>query len=57
MRGGNLGAHARGAVRHDRIEEPNHINALLEHAAGEFLRQRGVAQHDRNNGMRSRLDR
>ena len=37
MRGGDLRADARGAVRHDRIEKANHVDALLQHARGELL--------------------
>ena len=37
MRGGNLRADARGAMRHDRIEKANHVDALLQHARGELL--------------------
>ena len=37
MRGGDLRADARGAVRHDRIKEADHVNAFLQHARSELL--------------------
>src|SRR5439155_14064183 len=36
VRGADLGANARGAVRHDRIKETNYINTFVEHARGEL---------------------
>ena len=55
MRGRDLRADARGAVRHDRIEKADDVNAFLQHARGEFLRFRGVADHDRDDRMRARV--
>ena len=57
MRGGDLRADARCAVRHDRIKEADHVNAFLQHARGELLRFRRVADHDRDDRMRAGLDR
>ncbi len=37
MRCGYLCANTRGAVRHDRIEESDDVNAFLQHARGELL--------------------
>ena len=57
MRGRDLRPNARGAVRHHRIEKADHVDAFLEHARREFLRKRGVAQHDRNDRVRAGFDR
>jgi hypothetical protein len=37
MRGRNLRADACGAVRNDRIEKADHVNAFLQHARSELL--------------------
>src|SRR4030095_2674148 len=56
MRSGNLRANACGAVRNDRIEEADHVDAFLQHARGEFLRLCRVADHYWNNWMHAGLD-
>src|SRR5437870_9070286 len=56
MRGGDLCADARGAVRHDWIKEADDVNTFLQHSRGEFLRLRGVADHDRNDWMHAGFD-
>ena len=57
MRGGDLRADTRGAVWNDRIKEADHVNAFLQHARGELLRLRCVANHDRDDRMHAGLDR
>src|SRR5262249_54862823 len=57
MRGGYLRANTRGAMWNDRIEEPDDINAFLQHARGELLRFRRVADHDRDDRMHTGFDR
>ena len=37
MRGGDLCANTRGAMRHDRIKEADDVNTFLQHARGELL--------------------
>src|SRR5437899_10295633 len=56
MRGRDLRANARGALRYDRIEKANYVNAFLQHARSELLRLRCVANHDWDDRMHSRLD-
>src|SRR5260370_38029509 len=56
MRSRDLRADPRGAMRHDRIEEANDINAFLQHPRRELLRFSGVADHDRHNRMCAGLD-
>ena len=51
MCGGNLGADARLALRHDRIAEADDVNAFLQHRVGKFSGQRGVAEHHGTNRM------
>src|SRR6267154_4751614 len=46
MRGGDLRAHARGANWNNRIKETDHVDTFLQHAGGELLRFRCVANHD-----------
>ena len=57
MRCGYLCANARGAVWNDRIEEADHVNALLQHVGGELLRFRRGADHDRDDRMHAGLNR
>ena len=57
MRGGDLCANTRGAMRNDRIKKADDVNAFLQHARGELLRLRRVANHDRNDRMHPGLDR
>src|SRR6267154_2957787 len=46
MRGGDLRANACGAMWNDRIKEADHVNSFFQHARGELLRFRCVADHD-----------
>ena len=57
MGSGNLRADPRGAMRDDRIEEADDVNAFLEHAGGELLRFGRVANHDRHDRMCAWFDR
>src|SRR5215467_10403692 len=57
MRGGDLCANAGGTMWNDRIEEPDDVNAFLQHTRGEHLRLRGVADHDWDDRMHAGFDR
>ena len=51
MRGRNLRADARLALRHDRIRKANNVNAFFQHGLGKSSRQRGIAEHHRADRM------
>ena len=53
----SLGADPGFSVRDDRIEKPDDVNALVEHAGGKLLRKGRIAEHDRNNRMGAGFDR
>src|SRR5204863_4371026 len=57
MRSGHLRANTRSAVRHDRIEKPDHINAFLQHSRSELLRLGCIADHNGDDRMHTGLDR
>ena len=57
MRGGDLRADACGAMWNNRIKEADHVNAFLQHARGELLRFRSVANHDGDDRMHAGFDR
>src|SRR5450432_1826879 len=46
VRGGHLRADARLALRHDRVAEPDDVDAFLQHALGELPGELRVAEHD-----------
>src|SRR5690606_9821187 len=52
--GGDLGADAGLALGDHREEEADRVDAFLEQALGELLRQRRVVQHHRHDRMRAR---
>ncbi len=49
MRRRHLGADARLALGHDGEGEADHVDAALQHLCRHLLRQRGVAEHDRDD--------
>jgi len=51
--GADLGADAGGALRDDGIKKADDVDAFFEHAGGEFLGERGVAEHHGHDGMRA----
>ena len=51
--GGHLRADAILPLRDNRIAESYDVYALLQHAAGEFLRRLRIVQHDRDYGVLS----
>src|SRR3954466_16142963 len=57
MGGGNLGANAGGSMRDYRIEKTDDVNAFLQHAGGESLREGSVAEHDGNDRVCAGFDR
>ena len=57
MRCRHLCADTCRAMRNDRVEKADDINAFLEHARSELLRFRCVTDHDRDDWMHSGLDR
>src|ERR1035438_8908393 len=46
VRGAHLGPYPRSAVGDNRVEEADHVDALLQHPRREALREGGVAEHD-----------
>src|SRR5881394_2460752 len=56
VRGRDLGPDTRLSFRDDRIGETNDIHALLQHCVCDLRRERGIAEHDGHDGMRSRQD-
>src|SRR6202011_3835282 len=57
MRGRNLRPDTSSALRNDRIKKTDDVQAKLKQSVRDFLRQRGVPDHDWNDRMRSRADR
>src|SRR3989442_2711271 len=51
VRGGELHADARLALRYDRIAEADDVDAFAEEVPRHLVRHAGVADHDRNDGM------
>src|SRR4051812_22462109 len=56
VRSRQLRADARLAFGHDREEETDRVDAFLEQALGELLRERRVVQHHRADRMHAGLD-
>jgi hypothetical protein len=52
-----LHADARLALGHHREREADHVDALASSASGHLVRERGVAEHDRHDGVNAGLDR
>src|ERR1035438_318798 len=57
VRGAHLGPYPRSAVGDNRVEEADHVDALLQHPRREALREGGVAEHDGHDRVRACLDR
>ena len=51
MGGRKLYPDPRFTLRYDREEKSNHINAFIQEACGKLLRQFGIVQHNRHNGV------